>query len=280
MANSTLTSQHGAPDDPGVEAAMASDSSLQGSAFITQLAVGLVLSTSTAPRAHFICFRQWRSQWKRPEQLAPPQENLAAAIQSRTTAAQASVNGEAIPEIPAHLWPNGNVPPLPPLGAPNDTAEFSNMFQTLMQWIGILSSSATATMPMPIFLNSMAIGFGPMATIHHRRPRFDAVAFVGTLDQVDLADIAAEDMRCPHCWLPFGTEDEEEPSFLYSPDPDAKPELAARQVTFRELPFCAGRADKDTVRTPCKHLFGRGCLIDTMENVDTFCPTCRQDLMD
>jgi hypothetical protein len=120
-------------------------------------------------------------------------------------------------------------------------------------------------------------------SLHHlraaARPRFDAAAFVDTLDRVEISDIPAEDMRCPYCWLPFGTTDEDDPSFVFTPDPDDPPEIAARQTAFRELlPFCAERAGNDPVRTPCGHLFGRGCLVETLEKVDTLCPTCRKDL--
>jgi hypothetical protein len=93
--------------------------------------------------------------------------------------------------------------------------------------------------------------------------------------QVNVADIPAEDMRCPHCWLSFGTTDEGEPEFVFTPDQDIPQELAVRQLAFRELPYCVGRADNDPVRTPCGHLLGRGCLIEVMEMVDTLCPICR-----
>jgi hypothetical protein len=110
------------------------------------------------------------------------------------------------------------------------------------------------------------------------RPSFDAVAFVDTLEQVDTSTIPAEDMKCPHCWLPFGTTDEDDPTFQFAPDADEPPGLAARQATFHEMPFRAARPDNNPVRTPCGHLFGRSCLIETMEKVDTLCPTCRKEL--
>jgi hypothetical protein len=110
------------------------------------------------------------------------------------------------------------------------------------------------------------------------RPRFTVVGFVDTLEQVDVSTIPAADMRCPHCWLPFGTTDEDDPAFVFTPDPNDSPELAARHIAFRELPFCVAKADNDPVRTPCGHLFGRDCLIESMEKVDTLCPICRLDL--
>jgi hypothetical protein len=111
-----------------------------------------------------------------------------------------------------------------------------------------------------------------------RRPPFDAVAFVDTLEQVDVSTIPKEDLKCPHCWLPFGTTDEDDPTFMFAPDADETPELAARQVALHEMPFCEARSDNNPVRTPCGHLFGRSCLIEVMEKVDTLCPTCRKDL--
>ncbi|KAL5114583.1 hypothetical protein ACEQ8H_007552 [Pleosporales sp. CAS-2024a] len=114
--------------------------------------------------------------------------------------------------------------------------------------------------------------------VTRRRPRFHAVDFVNGLEHVDIAEIAAEDMRCPHCWLPFGTTDEDDPAFEWYPESDMPQELSARQTEFRELPFCTARADNDPVRTPCGHLFGRSCLIESMEKVSTLCPTCRKEL--
>jgi hypothetical protein len=124
----------------------------------------------------------------------------------------------------------------------------------------------------------------------------DPVPFVDGLEQVDIASIPDEDMCCPHCWLPFGTTYEDNPAFEFMVDPvltarevafsempfcagRADDNPLARQVAFRELPFCAGRADNNPVRTPCSHLYGRSCLIDHLENVDTLCPCCRQEMV-
>jgi len=108
--------------------------------------------------------------------------------------------------------------------------------------------------------------------------RFDAAAFVDTLEEVDISTIPAEDMRCPHCWLPFGTTEEDDPAFVPVSESDMTPELAERQTIFHELAFDASRPDNDPVRTPCGHVFGRGCLIESMEKVGTRCPMCRQEL--
>jgi hypothetical protein len=109
---------------------------------------------------------------------------------------------------------------------------------------------------------------------------FDPVVFVDNLEQVNIASIPDEDMRCPLCWISFGTTyEEDDPNFEFMADPEDDPELTARQVAFRELPFCASRADNNPVRTPCGHLYGRSCLIESLENVDTLCPYCRQEMV-
>lgn len=110
-----------------------------------------------------------------------------------------------------------------------------------------------------------------------RGPPFNTTEFVDGLERVDIANIPEEDMRCPHCWLPFGTTDEDDPDFVFAPDRDEAPLNAERQVAFHEMPFCTARPDSDPVRTPCGHIFGRGCLIETLERVNTRCPTCRQE---
>jgi hypothetical protein len=128
------------------------------------------------------------------------------------------------------------------------------------------------------FLNVIPPFASSFPVHRHRRPQFDAAAYIDTLEEVDISTIPAEDMKCAFCWLPFGTTDEDDPIFVYMPDPDEVPELSARQTVFRELPFCEARPDNDPVRTPCGHIFGRGCLLESLDKVDTLCPTCRRDL--
>jgi hypothetical protein len=184
---------------------------------------------------------------------------------------------------PPAIGPDGI--PVDAAGVPYNTLTAASIEELVasLQAVGISSPTAAAItsifsqMPPNVFPPfSPPMDWPPFSS--SRRPRFDASAFVDTLEEVDIATIPAEDMRCPHCWLPFGTTDEDDPAFVFVPDPDDPPELAARQVAFSELPFCAARPDNNPVRTPCGHLFGRSCLIETLEKVDTLCPTCRKEL--
>lgn len=119
--------------------------------------------------------------------------------------------------------------------------------------------------------NEVPPGFAPFSA----RPAFDAVAFVNSLPAVDVASISAEDMRCPHCWLPFGTTDEDDPSF--APDSGGDQAVVDMLAAFRALPDCECKADNDPIRTPCGHIFGRGCLIESLEKTSTTCPICRHE---
>lgn len=146
---------------------------------------------------------------------------------------------------------------------------------------GVLASqliTPTETMLNPLNATPLYPFLGFLHEHRHRRPRFNAAAYVATLEEVDISTIPAADMKCPFCWLPFGTTDEDDPAFVYTPDPDEVPELSACQTVLRVLPFREARPDNDPVRTPCGHIFGRGCLIESLEKVDTLCPTCRRDL--
>jgi len=121
--------------------------------------------------------------------------------------------------------------------------------------------------------NSEAM-FGP---IRHqtRTTRVEvATAFVETLDEVDITSIEPEDMKCPLCWLPFGsTTDEEGPTIATYLDHEER-EITERLHASYALPFCENRPDNDPVRTPCGHVFGRQCLIDSLET-NMICPMCR-----
>ena len=76
-------------------------------------------------------------------------------------------------------------------------------------------------------------------------PNLLHVNFINTLTTVDVAEVARE--RCPHCWSDF---DE------LVPDVDTTP-----------------------IKTPCGHLFMRGCLIEALRDKSLICPMCRQHIV-
>jgi hypothetical protein len=219
-------------------------------------------------------------------------QSVANALESLMTASQNPQNGTAVgfpPSLPLMpfsfvfsptltISPDGGASINDASVLPSETATSIGEFAADLQAAGVDTqliaqiTSLMASAPSGVFPP-----FPPTFALP-RRPSFDAVAFVDTLEQVDISTIPAEGMKCPHCWLPFGTTDEDDPTFHFAPDADEPPELAARQITFHEMPFCAARPDNNPVRTPCGHLFGRSCLIETMEKVDTLCPTCRKEL--
>jgi hypothetical protein len=113
--------------------------------------------------------------------------------------------------------------------------------------------------------------------LRHHHTSFDAAAFVDTLEEVNIASIAPEDMRCPHCWLPFGTTTEDDSSILVYMD-EGEQEIMWRLNASYELPFCVNRPNNDPVRTPCGHIFGKQCLVQSLEETNKTCPMCRQEL--
>lgn len=99
--------------------------------------------------------------------------------------------------------------------------------------------------------------------------------FVDSLKKVPLADIAVEDNRCPHCWLSFGVTCLDDPAYM--PDlPENADEAAALQA-FAEMAFDQNMPDNDPVLTPCGHMFGRGCLLESLEKCGMRCPMCRKE---
>jgi hypothetical protein len=140
----------------------------------------------------------------------------------------------------------------------------STSFPALLNLPPVLEEAFTSTLSLADFMRSRIPS----------RPHFNAVRYVDSLEKIDPATIPAEDNKCPHCWLPFGVTDEDD----YVPDPSDHPEMAARQSAIHEMPFNEARPDNDPVRTPCGHIFGRGCLIESLEKVDTLCPSCRREL--
>ncbi|KAF2125987.1 hypothetical protein P153DRAFT_388741 [Dothidotthia symphoricarpi CBS 119687] len=164
-------------------------------------------------------------------------------------------------------------------GGPNAASNYAG---PSVSFLAALSAAVEPTSPWPGWPSPMAVP-PPLASLYgsswlrNVRPPLDAVAFVNALEQVDISTIAADDMKCPHCWLPFGTTDDDDPSYTYSPDPQEDPAVSAHMLAFRDLPHCE-MANNDPVKTPCGHLFGKSCLIEILERMDSICPMCRQDL--
>jgi hypothetical protein len=77
-------------------------------------------------------------------------------------------------------------------------------------------------------------------------PQFDATAFVDSLSSISIDSIEPEDMRCPHCWCDFGTSGD-------------------------------GLQNNDPVKTPCGHMIGKDCLLESLKKTNTRCPVCRQE---
>ncbi|KAH8724236.1 hypothetical protein GQ44DRAFT_708851 [Phaeosphaeriaceae sp. PMI808] len=102
--------------------------------------------------------------------------------------------------------------------------------------------------------------FPTLTTQPRQHSNFSPIAFVDGLERVDISTIAEEDMRCPHCWLPFAQD-------------------VAYLTAFRELPFFEGVDDNDPVRTPCGHIFGKRCLLMSLEKTSRSCPLCRAEFI-
>jgi hypothetical protein len=76
-----------------------------------------------------------------------------------------------------------------------------------------------------------------------------ATDFVTALPTIDVSSIPKEDMRCPCCWCDF--------------DEDFTADI-----------------DHIVKKTPCGHMFGANCLIESLNGSNTIlcCPMCRQDM--
>jgi hypothetical protein len=111
-------------------------------------------------------------------------------------------------------------------------------------------------------------------------PAWSSQVFVDSLEKVDIATIAQEDMRCFHCWNDFGVTCEDENPDGYAADMNEEdPELWTTLSIFRELPYCVCRLSNDPVRTRYGHLIGYTCLADILDATgNTACPICRQNI--
>ncbi|KAF2819448.1 hypothetical protein CC86DRAFT_388237 [Ophiobolus disseminans] len=194
-----------------------------------------------------------------PSGVLPP-ESMMAAFNAAMTAAYGEDDADYAPATDA-------MPPFLPPFLPPGSAELENILAA-----GPIVFETTAA-------GGITAGFSsslwpPMP----RRQPFDAAAFVDTLEEVNISTIPEEDIRCPHCWLPFGVTEENDPAFAAITDPEVSPELEERQNILHEMPFDTYQANNDPVRTPCGHIFGKACLLESLEKVNTACPTCRQEL--
>jgi hypothetical protein len=72
-----------------------------------------------------------------------------------------------------------------------------------------------------------------------------ATAFTDQLEKLEISSIAQDDMKCLHCWGNYGEED------------------------GCQLP----------VKTPCGHVYGQQCLIESLVAVSLLCPLCRVDIV-
>ncbi|KAJ4355775.1 uncharacterized protein N0V89_003796 [Didymosphaeria variabile] len=103
-----------------------------------------------------------------------------------------------------------------------------------------------------------------------------ARTFVESLEHVEHSEIAADKNLCSFCWLPFGETDEFHP--LYEPPAlPSDPREAEAILLCQEFPFDVRRPNNDAVVLPCKHIFGRDCLIDSL-SADSTCPVCRKEM--
>jgi hypothetical protein len=102
-------------------------------------------------------------------------------------------------------------------------------------------------------------------------------AYVDTLEKVDISTIAPADMNCPHCWLPFSTTGEIDSPAVLAYLSEEEREETARLTAIHEMPFCENKPNNDPVRTPCEYVFGKQCLVESLES-STTCPMCRREL--
>ena len=91
------------------------------------------------------------------------------------------------------------------------------------------------------------------------RPPVDALVFVNKLEEVDIATIAAEDMKCSYCWDDYGHAEDE------------MVKLRSGEV----------KADNAPVKMPCGpgHLIGKTCLMQLSDSGIRLCPMCSVDIV-
>jgi hypothetical protein len=83
-----------------------------------------------------------------------------------------------------------------------------------------------------------------------------AIAYVDSLQRIELSTIAVNDRRCPFCWGVYGEDGGWKP---IAPAPNASSPI-------------------NPVRTACGHMFHHGCLMEVVEKSSKDCPLCNTEL--
>lgn len=117
----------------------------------------------------------------------------------------------------------------------------------------------------------------PSSPVTVRESLLEVKAFIESLEDVPVAQIPSDSMRCPICWLDFATTAEDEPGYTWSPPYNATAEEVRRLNMLLNMPFFV-HMNNDAVKTRCGHLFGKDCLEDVVSGGETSCPMCRGDL--
>jgi hypothetical protein len=87
----------------------------------------------------------------------------------------------------------------------------------------------------------------PNTNVTSRMSEEEAKHFVNNLEQMHAPSIPKENRKCPICWSRYDGEDEAE--------------------------RC-----NNPVKTPCGHIYGRRCIIQSLVGIEPLCPVCRQDM--
>ncbi|PVI06430.1 hypothetical protein DM02DRAFT_623346 [Periconia macrospinosa] len=136
----------------------------------------------------------------------------------------------------------------------------------IREWIGNFTKNILEIIA-PVPPNANSVDFDDEESIDIYEPnRSNIMAFINTLEEVDIASIEPHLLRCPFCWNKFGTSDWNKEGA--GPWADADEEFLSSIPKERR---------NDPVRTPCGHLYGKACLFTSM-TTSPLCPVCREDL--
>ncbi|KAH7067765.1 hypothetical protein FB567DRAFT_615817 [Paraphoma chrysanthemicola] len=114
-------------------------------------------------------------------------------------------------------------------------------------YVDLASSLPESAQVMTFILNHFEDWAGQPGVPKRRISQAKVKKLVDTLEKVEIAGIAKEDGKCPHCWGRWDAEDEE-------------------------------NGCKDPVKTLCGHVFGRACLVTALTGTRLRCPMCRQKM--